>query len=250
MELFYIDEDGSLINKGSIAQGGYLFRLCAMNQLWALKAKSTIKTTNTSNNNNNATTDASTTDPNNHISVSSLIKKSGDTDGDVIDDNISAHNDEIDYPTLMVIQLTSSSLSNNKCTSIIWTPLYSISVAHRIYANKANSNNRDDDGDDKAQPKIRHKNESFITADPPHMHIQVFDRVENKGASQASSSVSLKIDHSKQQHNKQQYKQPQPPLPPQQQQQQQKELKSDENPYRVEKVKLTKWPKPKRRQHK
>lgn len=212
--------------------------MCGKNQLWALKAKS-IKSTTTS----------TTASKNNHhhLPVLSLIKDNNNNIVDDIDDNISTHTDEIEYPALMIIQLTSSSLSNNKCSSIIWTPFSSMSVAHRLHVNKKNNNtNNSNDVDDKAQSKINKASGDHDDTPPPHMHIQVFDRVDkgNLVGSSTKSNSNSKIDN-KHRDPRQQQKQRQR----QQQLVQQQEIKN-ENPYKIDKVKLTKWPKPPKRQNK
>jgi len=225
-----------------------LFCKCGKNQLWALKAKS-IKSTTTS-----TTSKQTGAASKNNQPVLSLIKDNNNILDDIgIDDNISTHTDEIEYPALMIIQLTSSSLSDNKCSSIIWTPFSSMSVAHRLHVNKkSNNSHNSNDVDDKAQSKINKAggghNDNFIATDtpPPHMHIQVFDRVEkgNLVGSSTKSNSNSKIDN-KHRDPRQQQKQRQR----QQQLVQQQEIKN-ENPYKIDKVKLTKWPKPPKRQNK
>ena len=228
--------------------------MCGKNQLWALKAKSIKSSTTTTSTTSKQTGAASK----NNQPLLSLMKDNNNNNNildDIgIDDNISTHTDEIEYPALMIIQLTSSSLSNNKCSSIIWTPFSSMSVAHRLHVNKKNNNsNNSNDVDDKAQSKINKAggghNDNFIaTTDtpPPHMHIQVFDRVEkgNLVGSSTKSNSNSKIDN-KHRDPRQQQKQRQR----QQQLVQQQEIKN-ENPYKIDKVKLTKWPKPPKRQNK
>lgn len=237
-----------MVSRGNIAPGACLFCKCGKNQLWALKAKS-IKSTTTS-----TTSKQTGAASKNNQPVLSLIKDNNNILDDIgIDDNISTHTDEIEYPALMIIQLTSSSLSDNKCSSIIWTPFSSMSVAHRLHVNKkSNNSNNSNDVDDKAQSKINKAggghNDNFIATDtpPPHMHIQVFDRVEkgNLVGSSTKSNGNSKIDN-KHRDPRQQQKQRQR----QQQLVQQQEIKN-ENPYKIDKVKLTKWPKPPKRQNK
>jgi len=224
--------------------------MCGKNQLWALKAKSIKSTTasTTSKNNQPVLSLMKDNNNNNNNNNNNMLDDIG------IDDNISTHTDEIEYPALMIIQLTSSSLSNNKCSSIIWTPFSSMSVAHRLHVNKKSSNNSNNsnDVDDKAQSKINKAggghNDNFIATDtpPPHMHIQVFDRVEkgNLVGSSTKSNSNSKIDN-KHRDPRQQQKQRQQ----QRQLVQQQEIKN-ENPYKIDKVKLTKWPKPPKRQNK
>lgn len=240
-----MDEEGSLVSRGNIAPGTCLFCMCSKNQLWALKAKSMKSTTTTTISSPKHSGAASKN--HHHLPVLSLMKDNNNNGGvaaaaaeNDYDDNISTHTDEIEYPALMIIQLTSSSLSNNKCSSIIWTPFSSMSVAHRLHVNKKNNNNNSSSND------VVDKNQS--NTPPPHMHIQVFDRVE-KGNLVGTSSLSnsnSKIDN-KYRDPRQQQKQRQLQL--QRQQQLQQEIKN-ENPYKIEKVKLTKWPKPPRRQNK
>lgn len=239
-----------MVSRGNIAPGACLFCMCGKNQLWALKAKS-IKSTTAS-----TTSKQTGAASKNNQPLLSLIKDNNNNmlDDIGIDDNISTHTDEIEYPALMIIQLTSSSLSNNKCSSIIWTPFSSMSVAHRLHVNKKSSNNSNNsnDVDDKAQSKINKAggghNDNFIATDtpPPHMHIQVFDRVEkgNLVGSSTKSNSNSKIDN-KHRDPRQQQKQRQQ----QRQLVQQQEIKN-ENPYKIDKVKLTKWPKPPKRQNK
>jgi hypothetical protein len=216
--------------------------MCGKNQLWALKAKS-IKSTTTST--TSKQTGTASKNNQHHLPVLSLIKDNNNIIDD-IDDNISTHTDEIEYPALMIIQLTSSSLSNNKCSSIIWTPFSSMSVAHRLHVNKKNNNNTNNssDVDDKAQSKINKASgghdDNFIATDttpPPHMHIQVFDRIEkgNLVGSSTKSNNNSKIDN-KHRDPRQQQKQ--------RQRQQQQEIKNENQSYKIDKVKLTKWPKP------
>jgi len=154
VELFWVDEYGSMERKGEVASGGTQFELADAGHLWVLVATSTIDPSHWQS----------------HSSSNHLV--------DSKDEHEESPHDKEPIPALLAMHLTRSSLTSSKCASILWTPLSSMSINQRVYPPmKEESDGRS------AQTKshfISAANEQQYFTTRPNMHVQVFDGI-NKG---------------------------------------------------------------------
>lgn len=193
--MFWIDEDGVLISKGHIKPHTTQFQLCSEQHIWALVATSTLKSGGTIINTQKDYTD---------LSINSDDRGAG---------SVSVAQSEYLYPVMLVFKPTASSLTNNKCTSVLWTPLSSVSITQRVYSS---SNKSRSTSVYKQSTSIVSTNIETVLL--PNMHIQIFDGI-NKGIPDHTNTTGNATDN----HPNHQ-------------------ITTNLNEYKIDKIKLKKWP--------
>ncbi len=88
-------------------------------------------------------------------------------------------------PAMVIFKPSKYSLSNNRCTSVLWTPFASMSITQRVYLS-----NKTTLEDSLSATKDVMKNPPNFTL-TPHFHIQVFDGANKHGDLAGSNHHSL-----------------------------------------------------------
>lgn len=139
-----MDEDSHLVRKGDVPPGNTDYQLCDVGQVWCVIARPVVR-------------------DHGHHHIHPVYFSQGESLG-----LGTAAAAEEGSPAMLTIKPSKYSLSNNKCTSVLWSPYASMSITQRLYlASKDEVTSAVDVGN--AAHHLPH-----YTA-TPQMHIQVFD---------------------------------------------------------------------------
>lgn len=151
LEVFWVNEDSILTRRAEIPGGATDFQLFDLDHVWCITATCIVKDQHHHGHHGHHA-------PHNYF-------KSGPSLG-----LGTASEAEEGSPAMLVFRPSKYSLSNNKCTSVLWSPYVSMSITQRVYLTSKTSQ------EDGRAPTSGVVNPPNFTA-TPHMHIQVFDGV-------------------------------------------------------------------------
>ena len=165
LEVAWINEDNILIRRGDVPPGSTDFQLVDVGHVWCIIARAVVR-------------------DHGHHHVQPKHFSSGEHFGLGI-----AAAAEEGSPAMLVIKPSRYSLSNNKCSSILWTPFASMSATQRLYlSSKEETKTSTSSGSISNLPNFT------LT---PHMHIQIFEGVNNNKPSAASTMEHAEGDHAR-----------------------------------------------------
>ena len=150
IEISWVDEDSALVPRAEVKSGSTHFELCAPEHVWVLTATG--------------------------VNNSQKLKTSGHSP--TVNDVTC-----VDSAVVMVVRASPSSMVDGRCTSVLWSPLCSLSVSQRLYAKQARVSNAD----------INTSHTSRVhQCSQPVVHIQVFDGTNSiKSPSKARDMLVL-----------------------------------------------------------
>lgn len=171
-----MSENGVLILKsdGEVKYGSAHYQLCSSDHVWLISATSRLSPTNSSNNGASITTTAGLNTP--FIDATNKTTIDGGHENNqgaetYVEGNSSA---------VMIIKPCSASLVNNKCTSIFWSPLKTMSITQKHSSNKT----------EPSMNKAGDSSSKYYTANS-HIHIQIFDgATEPSGREETSKHIA------------------------------------------------------------
>lgn len=150
LEVHWVNEDSILIRRAEIPGGNTDYQLFDLDHVWCVTATAVVKDHHHGHHAHNYF-----------------------TNGAALGTEIASEAEE-GSPAMLTFRPSKYSLSNNKCTSILWSPYVSMSITQRVYlSSKASMEEPSAVIAGVANPP------NFTST--PHMHIQVFDGV-NKTA--------------------------------------------------------------------
>lgn len=162
LEVFWVNEDSILSRRAEIAGGTTNYQLFDLDHVWCIIATSIAKEHHHHGHNYQ---------PHNYFTSGAALGLA------------TASEAEEGSPAMLTFRPSKYSLSNNKCTSVLWTPYVSMSITQRVYLSSKTS------VEEASSTMAGVVNPPNFTA-TPHMHIQVFDGV-NKMAAVSAQGHSM-----------------------------------------------------------
>jgi hypothetical protein len=158
LEVVWINEDNILIRKGDVPPGNTDYQLAEVGQVWCVIARSVV------------------IEHGHHAAHINYF-----TEGASLGLATAAAAEE-GSPSMLVIKPSRYSMSNNKCTSVLWSPYASMSITQRLYlASKEEANG----------PQSMNARNPPNFSLTPQMHIQVFDGVNKRAGDQSGGKARL-----------------------------------------------------------
>lgn len=148
LEVCWVNEDNVLVRRGDVHCGATHYQMCDVDHVWAIIATPVTPPHHHGHNHNT---------PYNFFAAGEGLGLG------------TAASAEEGSSAMVMIRPSKYSLSNNKCTSVLWTPFASMSITQRVYLSSKTTLE-----DSLSAIKDTTKNPPNFTL-TPHMHIQVFD---------------------------------------------------------------------------
>lgn len=163
--MYWIDENGAMVEKGSLDAGTMTQQPCHPSHVWALVATAKLPPAKKSNYNSQSGTLAADS--------SCFLDESGSL-------GASTSSVQESSPAVLLIRPSRAALVSDKCTSIMWTPLTSLSITQRVYS----KNKRAAERSKSSEPN----NSEMVSS--PEMHVQLFDGPQrnSKGLLQSTTA--------------------------------------------------------------